>query len=87
MITRLIATVAAVATLSMTGAGYAENATPVLNDSNFAAWQKHLQTTPEETRFEAVPWLPSLRDGVKAARQEDKPLLLWVMNGHPLGCT
>jgi hypothetical protein len=24
---------------------------------------------------------------VKEAQEKDRPILLWAMNGHPLGCT
>jgi hypothetical protein len=34
-----------------------------------------------------VPWLASFAEGVRAADAARKPLLLWIMNGHPLGCT
>jgi hypothetical protein len=40
-----------------------------------------------EERWREIPW----RTGLLAAREEarglDRPLLLWEMDGHPLGCT
>ena len=56
-------------------------------DSLAARWRDHVMPTAEETAWEAVPWIPSLAGGVLAAQEAHKPLLLWVMNGHPLGCT
>lgn len=40
-----------------------------------------------EDRWAAIPWGTNLWEArVKAAR-EGKPILLWEMDGHPLGCT
>ena len=58
-----------------------------LTEENFTAWRDHLSPTAKDVAFEAIPWLASLAEGVVAADQQQKPLLLWMMNGHPLGCT
>lgn len=49
--------------------------------------RKDVLPGPDEVRWEQVPWQPSFADGVRTAMTEKKPLLLWAMNGHPLGCT
>lgn len=41
----------------------------------------------EELAFREIPWRPTFWDGVVEAREQDRPVLLWAMNGHPLGCT
>jgi hypothetical protein len=41
----------------------------------------------EETAFLSIEWRPSLWDGVVDAHRMKRPVLLWTMNGHPLGCT
>jgi len=41
----------------------------------------------DERAAEAIPWIPSFSGGLREAGTRDKPLLLWLMNGHPLGCT
>jgi len=58
-----------------------------LATGTFAAWRDAILPTPEETAWEAIPWLPSFHEGVRVADERDAPLLVWVMNGHPLGCT
>lgn len=58
-----------------------------LDEGNFAAWRDHLAPQPSELAWESLPWLTSYADGVLAAQEQRRPLLLWVMNGHPLGCT
>ena len=48
-----------------------------------------LQVLPseEERRWQSIDWQPTYADGLKAASEAGKPVMLWVMNGHPLGCT
>jgi hypothetical protein len=58
-----------------------------LNDQTFASWRDRIRPRAAERCFETVRWLPTLWDGVMAAQRQDKPILLWAMNGHPLACT
>jgi hypothetical protein len=58
-----------------------------LNDATFAKWRDRIRPKTEEKCFETVHWLPTFWDGVIAAQKQDKPILLWAMNGHPLACT
>ena len=55
--------------------------------TNLQAWRTHIRPDQKDLTFEIIPWLTTLADGIRAADQASKPLLLWVMNGHPLGCT
>lgn len=36
--------------------------------------------------WEKVPWLTDLWEARKRAAAQGKPILLWEMDGHPLGC-
>ena len=70
--------------VALTGA----EAPPVeLNDKTFASWRDRIRPKVAERCFETVHWLPTLWDAVMTAQKEDKPILLWAMNGHPLACT
>lgn len=68
-------------------------ATPVteptlaLSDENYAAWRDHILPKDDELEYLRIPWLLTFADGLAEAARQDKPLLLWTMNGHPLGCT
>ena len=74
------------ATLVVVLAG-AEGPSADLNDKTFASWCDRIRPKAQDRCFETVPWLPTFWDGVMTAQQEDKPILLWAMNGHPLACT
>jgi len=58
-----------------------------LNDSNYEIWRDHILPEASEMAWEEIPWLTTFKDGILAADAAQKPLLLWTMNGHPLGCT
>ncbi len=60
---------------------------PVLDDSTFDGHWQHVVPTAAELEWRRIPWLAQLADGVVAAQQSDRPILLWAMNGHPLACT
>ena len=58
-----------------------------LNAANYQAWREHILPNETEMAWEQIPWLTTFKDGIAAADAAEKPLLLWTMNGHPLGCT
>ena len=58
-----------------------------LNDKTFAQWRDRIRPKGDELCFETVDWLPTFWEGVVKAQKQDKPILLWAMNGHPLACT
>lgn len=41
----------------------------------------------EEDRYRQIPWLTDLWEARRQAAAQGKPILLWEMDGHPLGCT
>jgi hypothetical protein len=45
-----------------------------------------IQPSPGEDPFETIPWQTNLWEARTLAAKEGKPLLLWEMDGHPLGC-
>ena len=60
---------------------------PVLDDTSFATWCDRIRIRDSELVWEQLPWYVTYHEGLEQAGAEGKPLLLWVMNGHPLGCT
>jgi hypothetical protein len=43
--------------------------------------------TAEEDRWLAIPWRTDIMQARLEAQRYNRPLFLWVMNGHPMGCT
>ena len=60
---------------------------PDLNEGNFAAIRDHILPTKEELKWQAIPWRSSFWNAVTEAQRNEKPILAWMMNGHPLACT
>jgi hypothetical protein len=50
-------------------------------------WADWLRPSPAELEWRGIPWRATLADAIGEARKRSRPVLLWAMNGHPLGCT
>ncbi len=46
-----------------------------------------IKPKPEESKWLSIPWETSLWTARQKAAAEGKPILLWEMDGNPLGCT
>ena len=42
---------------------------------------------PADEKWLTIPWKTDLLEARDLALREGKPVFLWSMNGHPLGCT
>ena len=58
-----------------------------LNEATYSMIREAILLKPAEAVWEQIPWQPDLGEAVREARQQDKPILLWMMNGHPAGMT
>ena len=58
-----------------------------LGAETYKMWQDFIKPTKKEIAWAQIPWLTTFYDGLVESDRTQKPLLLWVMNGHPLGCT
>ena len=65
----------------------AQGQVPVLDDQSFERWRDYVRPQAEEERYLEIPWRESFHIASNEARETDRPILLWAMNGHPLGCT
>jgi hypothetical protein len=61
-------------------------AEPISGD-DFTQLRSLVKPDASEEKWMQVPWLSSLWEARKRAAAEGKPILLWEMDGHPLGCT
>ena len=53
----------------------------------FADLQKAIKPRAGEEKWNQIPWLSDLWEARKQAAAQGKPILLWEMDGNPLGCT
>lgn len=60
---------------------------PKLDDNRMKELHRLVIPTEEELRFDDVEWRPVFWDAVTEAQRQEKPILLWAMNGHPMACT
>ena len=64
--------------------------TPAANPiapEDFSSHHALIKPSAEEWKWAAIPWQTSLWEARRKAAQEGKPILLWEMDGNPLGCT
>ena len=54
---------------------------------NFREWLAFIRPSEAESTYERIGWRNAFWPAVEEARRLGRPLLLWTMNGHPLGCT
>lgn len=47
----------------------------------------HRELQPGDEPWLSIPWQTSLLEARDAAAKAEKPIFIWAMDGHPLGCT
>jgi len=57
-----------------------------LSDAEFRNLHRQLQP-PKSEVWRTIPWRVSLLEAQQVAARERKPIFIWAMDGHPLGCT
>ncbi|PQJ27883.1 hypothetical protein BSZ32_04795 [Rubritalea profundi] len=63
----------------------AQNAPEELSFSNFKEIRNYVIGDTAEPEYFKVDWKDNVLDGVVDAMTEDKPILLWLYFGGPLG--
>jgi hypothetical protein len=60
--------------------------TPPLS-ADYAKQRDQILPTPREQSYRKIGWRTSVLHGIIDAHKNDKPVMIVLMNGHPLGCT
>jgi len=60
---------------------------PVLTEANLRKWIDYIRPSDDDKKWERLEWRTELGAAVQEAKALQRPILLWTMNGHPLGCT
>ena len=79
------ATAIALAWLAGMGGGDAPQIAPV-TPAEFEKIERELVPRKAET-WRTIPWRVDLLAARAEAARSGRPLMIWAMNGHPLGCT
>ena len=43
--------------------------------------------TKDEEKWLSIPWRTDIPTARRDAQSQGKPIFMWIMNGHPMGCT
>ena len=62
-------------------------AAPPISPGEFQRLHDLIRPHAGEARWTEIPWQASLWEARKQAAAAGKPILLWEMDGNPLGCT
>ena len=57
-----------------------------LTQEEFQTLHRQLQAAPDKP-WRTIPWKTAILDAQETAAQQGKPIFIWAMDGHPLGCT
>ena len=49
--------------------------------------QLHSEPRPAKQKWNEIDWYSDLVTAQHVAVKQKKPLFIWAMDGHPLGCT
>ena len=84
-----LATAASVLGFCAFGAETSRDAKPLTTSDPAKFRQLHALIKPKATEenWIQIPWRTGLWEARERAAAQGKPILLWEMDGHPLGCT
>lgn len=57
-----------------------------LTTDEFRSLHQKLEPAADEP-WKTIPWKISLIEAQQEASESKKPLFIWAMDGHPMGCT
>jgi hypothetical protein len=60
---------------------------PSISPAQFKEVFTLVKPAKDEDKWAQIPWQVNLWEARKLAAEKGKPILLWEMDGHPLGCT
>ena len=63
-----------------------QNPPPAVTANTFDALFAACRPKPQTERWTEIQWETEAWPARQRSAQEGKPLFLWAMNGHPIGC-
>lgn len=59
----------------------------LIGPSDLTARIAEVLPTAQEEKWLRIPWRTNLASARQEAQRQGKPIFMWIMNGHPFGCT
>jgi hypothetical protein len=75
------------AALAWLAVGPSAPAVEPISPQQFTRIQALIKPGANDDRWASIPWRTDLWQARQIAAEQGKPMLLWEMDGHPLGCT
>jgi hypothetical protein len=57
-----------------------------VHTANLDRLKSVIKPSAEETKWEQIPWQVDLWQARRKAAEAGKPIVLWEMDGNPMGC-
>jgi hypothetical protein len=74
------------ACLAILLASLTSSSTEPIATEQFGKLHALIKPGPNDEKWNEIPWLSDLWEARKKAAADGKPILLWEMDGNPLGC-
>jgi len=55
--------------------------------AEYAKRRDQILPSPSEQSYRTIAWRASVLHGIVDGQKQDRPIMIVLMNGHPLGCT
>jgi hypothetical protein len=78
----LVTTLASIGILASRGVQW--GADPQGADQALIRRATAIKPKPEELRWQQIPWVTDLSEGLRLAKTEERPIFLWVTGDDPL---
>jgi hypothetical protein len=74
----------ALSVMDASGAPSAAGTPGVVASAELETRAARIKATPEELKWQQIPWVLDLAEGQRLAKEEKRPLLLWATGDDPL---
>lgn len=58
---------------------------PTLSDQTYEKWFRYVAPDAKANAWRKIGWRTGFHEALGEAQKSQRPILLWVMNGHPCG--
>ena len=85
MVTLVLAVSGASAQEKVAATATPDREVPELGDKSYEKWLRYVMPDEKASAWRKIGWRTSFFEALAEAKKTQRPILLWVMNGHPCG--